>query len=70
MSEGEIDGPGGLAFWSRITASETLSGTALTHLQRAEESPAIVYYAEELETARAAIGKLAWFVDDEIEVLG
>lgn len=37
---------------------------------RAEESLAIVYYAEEVETARAAISKLAWFVDDEIEVLG
>lgn len=37
---------------------------------RAEESLAIVYYAEQVEAARAAITKLPWFVDDEIEVIG
>ena len=37
---------------------------------RAEESLAVVYYAEQVEAARAAIAKLAWFVDDEIELVG
>jgi DNA helicase-2/ATP-dependent DNA helicase PcrA len=37
---------------------------------RAEESLAVVYYAEHVEGARAAMAKLAWFVDDEIELIG
>ncbi|VFR21255.1 possible DNA helicase [plant metagenome] len=36
---------------------------------RAEESLAVVYYAEAVEAARAAIVKQGWFVEDEIEIV-
>jgi DNA helicase-2/ATP-dependent DNA helicase PcrA len=36
---------------------------------RAEESLAIVYYADALEAARAAMVKQGWFAEDEIEII-
>lgn len=36
---------------------------------RAEESLAVVYYAEAVEAARAAIARRGWFVEEEIEMV-